>query len=790
MRFENGTQSAANVFEFDVYLYNTGSAAFELRAGTISFWINPSWRNSGTITSSIVSSNLVTAQQGGTSGYTNGSTDFFRRTIPYTAAGAGTSISAGSRTKLFTIRFTNSASFSSSAMPNFAWKFSGSNAAGFSFTDTSTSASAIAVNATTVTTTQANCFTPAFYNGTGWSTGSTTAGSASTTAPNGQQDAVIVSGTLSGGLSCRSYSLVSGATHNLGSSTLEVSYNLQNNGTLSASQGTLHLNGTQAKQTSTQTVSGSGFTVANLIFGNSSSGGTKSINCAVSVGTAVTQSGSSQLQTNGNLTLLSNATRTAYIGALNTGGDISGSITVERYIPASYRRYRFLASPVVGGTTLQWRNNGVNTSGRGIQITHNTGVRDTSNNNMPSAFLYNEASTSGGTDLNQKWESIDGNTALANGKGYRVFVRGDRTRSLTSNSDTSANETTIWVSGSYAGSPVNINLTYNAGLGEGWNLVGNPYPATIDWDAASGWTKTHISNTIYIWNVTANSFGTYDGLTAVNGCTRYISSGQAFFVKANASGASLNLTESVKVTNAGSELFKTSELNTLRITLMADSNERDETVIRFYENRSKDYMAGEDVLKYLNPGLNLGTAFPGGIYGMVNYLPESAINNSIVALMSKPTVLGTYKLNFSGINKFDGALSIKLVDKYAGKTEDLRSTATYTFETNSDPASYADGRFEVHFGNTANGVSGIGSTQNILTVYPNPAKEYVNVNLEMPIGQKALLSIIHLSGKEVHESLISKGNSRIDVSGLEEGVYLMKVVIEETGEILVKTLIR
>jgi len=37
-------------------------------------------------------------------------------------------------------------------------------------------------------------------------------------------------------------------------------------------------------------------------------------------------------------------------------------------------------------------------------------------------------------------------------------------------------------------------------LDQGWNLIGNPTASTLDWDAAAGWSKNDIDNTIYVWN--------------------------------------------------------------------------------------------------------------------------------------------------------------------------------------------------------------------------------------------------------------------------------------------------
>jgi len=783
LRMENGRFNSVTAYQFDVYLYNTSVSAFELRAGTVSFWINPSWRNSGTITPSISTSNLVTAQQSGTSAYTNGSTDFFRRTIAAVSAGSGTSLAAGSKTKLFTILFTNSASFSAAATPNFAWKFSGTNACGFTYTDTTTTASVIAVNATTVVATQTNCYTPAYWTSTQWNSGSTSAGAAATTAPTTTKDAIIYTGTFNGALSCRNYDLSSSSTHNLGSALLEVSYNLNNSGTLSASAGTINLVGTQIAQTANQSISGNSITVENLGFGASANSGTKLLSANVSVSGTVTQTGTAVLSIGNKLTLLSTAIGSARIAELNSPGAISGSYTVQRFIPASYRRYRFLASPVNSATTLQWRDNGQTNAGVGIQITHPGGIGDQSVSNAASAFLYNESLTDGGNNLNAKWESIDGNSPLNNAQGYRVYVRGDRTKSLLTNLDTIANNTTIWVNGTYPASPVSFPVTYNPGLGDGWNLVGNPFPSAIDWDASPGWTKTNLGNSIYIWNPNTNTFGSYDGITSVNSVTRYIASSQAFFIQANAASPVLSATESIKVANTPSNMFKGPELNCLRISLYKDSTEKDETVIRFMENKSDNFLKSEDVLKYNNPGLNIGSYIANNVYGMVNYLNINSLSDKEVPLQASSNVEGAYFLSFAQIADFNPGINIYLKDNFTSTTTDLKVNSIYPFQISNNAASKADGRFQIMFSNKANGIEKTWAEPIAqLSVYPNPANEILHINLLNQNLKLAKIRVFTNAGALVSETETSNLLNTIDVQNLENGVYHIQVQNIETGK--------
>lgn len=776
LRVENEQLTSATTYQIDIYLYNKSVSSFELRAGTMSFWVNPTWRNSGTITPSVVNSNLILAQQSGTSAYTNGATDFFRRTIANVSAGSGTSVAAGTRVKLFTMLLTNTASFSTSVTPNFACKFSGTNTCGFTYTDTLTTASAIAVNGTTVTGTQTNCHTPVYWNGTQWNAGSTSAGSVSTSAPISSKDVVVYNGTLTGAVTCRNYNLKTGTTHTLGANTLNVSYNLTNNGTLSASSGTINLTGTQILQTSNQTVTGNAISVSNLGFGALGNGGTKTLATAVSYTGNLTQSGTAVLASGGYLTLKSNSSGTASIGQLSSGSAISGNITVERYLPSSFRRYRFLASPVVGGTTLQWRDNGATNAGRGIHITNTSGTVDASTTNQPSAFKYNESLSTGGSDINSKWEAIDGNTTLNNGRGYRVYVRGDRTKSLTSNSDTSPNETTIWVSGTYPVSPVNIPITYNPTLGNGWNLVGNPFPSPIDWNASSGWTKTNIQNTIWIWNPISNSYGSFDGTTSVNSVTRYISSGQAFFIQAIGSSPALSITESVKVTNTPANLFKAPETNTLRIKIKNDTIESDETVIRFMENKNDDFLANEDTKKIINPNSNIASYFSPDKYSMVNYLNINSLNNKIVPLSVWATYPGNYPLIFSQMENFDAGIFIYLKDNYKNTLTDLRKTNQYNFSIDTNKASTINGRLEIVFTNKSIGVNEEKALNNIqINLFPNPVNESINITVLNGTFSKAEVTIYSITGLEI-EKLIMNGNRKtISVQNLSSGTYFLNV---------------
>jgi len=135
----------------------------------------------------------------------------------------------------------------------------------------------------------------------------------------------------------------------------------------------------------------------------------------------------------------------------------------------------------------------------------------------------------------------------------------------------------------------------------GWNFVGNPYTSAIDWNAASGWTKTGIDGTIYLYN--NGVWVTWNGTAGTNGGTQYIAMGQGFFVNVTDVGsypsyATLTMTNEVQVHNSIGYLKnqKTipSELVRLEVSNEVDT---DETVIYFEEEATKGFDAQFDAHK-------------------------------------------------------------------------------------------------------------------------------------------------------------------------------------------------
>lgn len=503
---------------------------------------------------------------------------------------------------------------------------------------------------------------------------------------------------------------------------------------------------------------------------------------------------SGTLVTNNFLTLISTASYTATIDEIVSGG-ISGNIIAERYIPANGRKYRFLSSPMVGGTSMQWRDNVGSTGSRGTQITGSFGDVDVSTSNQSSAYVYDEVDATGGNDINHstKWNAIDGNTTLTNGKGYRVFIRGDRTISLTT-LNTVNNATTLWVKGTNPASTVTIPLSYTASAAQGWNLVGNPYAGTVDWNqikAQGGGNFSNVDDALYIFNPTntATSSGGY--ASYVNGVgtgtpaigTQYISSWQGFFVKANAASASISIKETHKVSNtAGSSFFKTNtpKANCMHLKLFKGITPFDDASVYMETGATVNFDAKYDAYDLTD---KLGLITADGLKTLsISGLPLA--NEPQKVMLSAKLSAGDYSFTFEDLNSFASGTQIYLTDKYLNKSLKLNNSDSYAFKVDeSNPLTFGINRFELTFTNTSSAVETLFDNGNKMMVYPNPVKDILTINTNSLIEHNSW-TIYNINGQ-----LIKSGNSisnvfSINTSEIISGVYIVQVKADNKTQVI------
>ncbi len=259
----------------------------------------------------------------------------------------------------------------------------------------------------------------------------------------------------------------------------------------------------------------------------------------------------------GKLTFKSNATGSASLGQV-TSASITGSgadsISVERYITggAGYRAYRLISSPVYAATVSSNNVYSVNYLRDHMFLTGTSGTThgfDKAGN--PTLYLFREdqmplntsftdgnfwgiSNISPNSHASYNYSVTGGNPGATNlfnipvGNGVMVFFRGDKTTVNPYITTTVPVATTLVSTGTLNTGQVIVHDWYTPGsafLGwtsatansgvRGFNLVGNPYASSIDWEqynttsTTTGIYANNVGNTVYEFNPATSNYDTY-----------------------------------------------------------------------------------------------------------------------------------------------------------------------------------------------------------------------------------------------------------------------------------------
>lgn len=135
---------------------------------------------------------------------------------------------------------------------------------------------------------------------------------------------------------------------------------------------------------------------------------------------------------------------------------------------------------------------------------------------------------------------------------------------------------------------------------EGANLLGNPYPSSIDWSKLDD-----IWGAVYFWNAEAQCYASWNNGQATNGGSQFIPPMQGFFIVASAPGT-INFEDSLR-THEGASAFYKSDTALSPNSLMLEAysqNHSDELLISFNQNSSSGFNLHQDAYKFFseNPG--------------------------------------------------------------------------------------------------------------------------------------------------------------------------------------------
>lgn len=312
-----------------------------------------------------------------------------------------------------------------------------------------------------------------------------------------------------------------------------------------------------------------------------------------------------------------------------------------------------------------------------------------------------------------------------------------------------------------AGNTVTFNGTLNLGnqsagftaTNQGWNLLGNPFVSSIDWEAVT--IPSGLSNEVhYIDAATGNDLSYVQGVGGTG--SQYIPPMQGFFVSATTAGT-LAVGDAERTHSGGSNFYK-SGTDQLLILEAAGENYSDQTWIHFNTEAGVEHDGIYDAYKRIsesNPELpQIFSYTEQGTRLSVNGIPETLT----VPVGFRAVESGIFTISAIETGLFN---NVVLEDLATGVFTDLMLTA-YTFDYE---AGSVENRFIVHFTPLGTG-SNITEAVNIYA-YGNVA--YVNV----PENTKGMIRVFNLMGQEVTSAPLN--NTLNSVSLPAAGSYLVKV---------------
>lgn len=592
---------------------------------------------------------------------------------------------------------------------------------------------------------------------------------------------VLASGT---GI-CRNINVASGANITISNSgVIEIAGAINNLGTFNMIDGTVHYIGASPQQIPANVFASNA--IKNLTINNVS--GVTMLGANNLTGILDVKAGN--FTTGNTLTLKSNAATTAMIAPVT--GSVSGTMTVERYIP-SRRAFRFLSSPTDGGTIRSnWQENApaIDPVGIGTDITGVGGAAngfDTSGSNNPSLYTYLNNNTAGGS----AWiAATSTNAGMVAGVAYRMLVRGDRTVNQTVNSAPSS-ITTLRTTGTIRTG--NVPITDLNPVAGGFSLIGNPYQAPVDMGLLLNDSSLLERNFYYIWDATSNTRGAYVTVNLANNANnvsgssadRYLQPGQACFIKTAIAGTpSLTFKENHKhLSTITTPVYKQSAVveGEMRITLYesgalaANAAAADGFVIRFGDSYSND-IDSFDAPKPVNQDENMGRMANSKIYSYESRFWPTASDVLPISITQYRNTNYTFKIEVSGINNAVPYLK----DNYTGTTTELRNGQenTVVFALNSTiPASSIENRFDIVFASTALATSENEFLRDI-RIYPNPVTEN-RFEIALPDDVTAVsVRITNVLGQEVYDENLTVIDNKITIAPkalLKSGVYIVTI---------------
>ena len=351
---------------------------------------------------------------------------------------------------------------------------------------------------------------------------------------------------------------------------------------------------------------------------------------------------------------------------------------MQRYIDAGSTNWRFLTS-ATSGMTLSEFSGDFETSGFTGSDFPNW---PTAANPWISIYYYNESETG----------SVDNGFVAATNISNNVGV-GEGIWVWSGDTSTGTQPFSVDMVGPVNAGTFNLPVSYtNTGspTDDGWSMVGNPYPSSIDWN--TGVNRVAVDAAIYIWNPDLGQYASYVNGIGTNGGSNKIASSQAFWVHATSALKSVEVTEGSKITDNAPFLRQSLSYFTIEAINVYG---RDEAIVNFNTNASLGFSSDHDAYKIASVETyrpSVSTLIDDSVELSINQMPNQGVS---IPLKVTSTTSGVHQINFLGLSNYTNTSCILLEDLFTGIIYDLKNTDSISVSI-SDTTTIA--RFLIKFG--------------------------------------------------------------------------------------------
>jgi|GEM_PF-3404253 len=322
-----------------------------------------------------------------------------------------------------------------------------------------------------------------------------------------------------------------------------------------------------------------------------------------------------------------------------------------------------------------------------------------------------------------------------------------------------------------------------------YQLLGNPFGKAINWDAASGWTKTNMSETIYVWSDSAsNNSGawlSWNGTTGSLGSGE-ISSFQSFFVRAEGGTGALSFDESI--IEGTSSLLK----NNPKELILELSNEKlsQSLFLSFQDNATygTDRYDGHHIASLSDTSLTFAALNSEEDLLTINALPSIIeMDTEIQLFLEAVNTEGKTMLGVKKLQNIPEGLSLYIMDNETGQRYDIVENLKFEVfipEQNSENQN----RYSLHLTSqmnvSTNPVNSLPADISLGQNYPNPFNPATVISYDVPNLTEVKLQVYDMLGREVAtlvNEVKSSGSYKVNfqANDLSTGIYIYQLKVGE-----------